>query len=319
MFKRNAQRLAPLLLAVLLAAAGMFRLPVASALGGLEAPPDLLWDVTEALSAGCGVTQFLQTQHLSAVALVSRTENEALRSESLPDLMNGRQLAGVAIAHLRRPKAVQVERVGDRVVFDGVAPWFTGWGAMDSVALAGTLPDGRYLYVLIPTAGLLASEPMRLCAMSAASTVSLDLRGLEVASDRILLVQTPEEMRQADAGRVLRHSAQPLGVVRAAVAILRARSEGSARAAADSFELQGDPLRALARQWSGDPPSAYRIRARANALAGRAAQAALVASGGAGNDLAHPAQRLVREAMFYTLTQLDAQLKDEALAVLAFP
>jgi len=45
----------------------------------------------------------------------------------------------------------------------------------------------------------------------------------------------------------------------------------------------------------------------------RAAHAAVIASGGAANSLDHPAQRLFREAMLYTLTGLTGELQAAVL------
>jgi len=50
---------------------------------------------------------------------------------------------------------------------------------------------------------------------------------------------------------------------------------------------------------SDSPPSAESIRRRANSLVLRAAQAYLAASKGAGFVAGHPAERAVREAMFF--------------------
>jgi hypothetical protein len=47
------------------------------------------------------------------------------------------------------------------------------------------------------------------------------------------------------------------------------------------------------------PPSAVEIRRRANSLVLRATQAQLAASKGAGFVAGHPAERAVREAMFF--------------------
>ena len=57
-----------------------------------------------------------------------------------------------------------------------------------------------------------------------------------------------------------------------------------------------------------------RIRAWCIEAAVRAAHAAVTASSGAANTLTHPAQRLLREAMFYTIQAQTQEVMDATLA-----
>jgi len=67
----------------------------------------------------------------------------------------------------------------------------------------------------------------------------------------------------------------------------------------------------------GSPEDGLALRARAVALAGRCAHAGLVASAGAGNTAGHPAQRIYREALAFTVLGLDPQLQAAAVHRLA--
>lgn len=55
------------------------------------------------------------------------------------------------------------------------------------------------------------------------------------------------------------------------------------------------------------------MRSAANQLALQAAQAAVVSVGGVANQLYHPAGRLLREASFCFLTQLNGPLRQASL------
>lgn len=262
-----------------------------------EATPAYRRTCREMLAAACGVTTFVAAQHVSACgALAARPD--------LEDFLSGRTLAGICFAHLRRPgpPCVTATETGDGWTFDGVAPWFTGWGLFDEVVLAGTLPDGRFLFALVETRGLAGSPPIPLCAMQASATVALHLDAVRVPRERLLRIATAEDL-QADTRQAMVRNASPsLGVVRAAAAIM----------GHDLFAEEADLLRAWMDAW--EPSSATdeeiaTFRADATVLGIRAAHALVVAAGGEANRLDHPAQRLAREATFYSLTQLTPELK----------
>lgn len=286
----------------------------------VDAPYTVQWLAAEILAMGCGVTHFVQTQHQSAIGILNRSGNQRLQELLLKPLTDGTRFAGVCFAHVRRagPPAVTVHQDGDHLVFNGEAPWFTGWGLMDEIMLAGTTPDGRFLSVMTPVEapGLTASPPMQLAVFTASATVSVGLENFRVEAWRELMTVNPAEMAVADVYITLKNAAQPLGLVHAAGRLLEKARCGWA---GEQFVAQALALRERAFAWAahpGDAEEALAIRASANSLAVRSAQAAVVASGGAANGLDHPAQRLAREAMFYGLPQLTAALKEAELRAL---
>jgi alkylation response protein AidB-like acyl-CoA dehydrogenase len=229
----------------------------------------------------------------------------------------GEVLCGVAFSHLRRAgdPVLKAREDSEGFVFDGIAPWVTGWPLIREVVLAGTLADGRFLYVVAPLAeapGVEVSSPMRLCAMNASGTVSVEYRGFRVPKERYLKTITRDQMAQNDNLAILAVTPQPFGVARAAITLLHdlgsRRRISQFRLTADALESELDSLRAQVESWIGRTSeegfreTALGIRARAITHGVRCAHAALAASGGRGNALDHPAQRLFREAMFYTLT-----------------
>jgi alkylation response protein AidB-like acyl-CoA dehydrogenase len=268
------------------------------------------------------VTAFLAFQHFGASRQIAGSENDRLKAELLPAFASGTRFCTLAFSHLRRPgpPVLRVERDVAGFVFNGVAPWATGWGLADEVLLAGTLPDGNSLWVVAPLVqsdSLQPSPPMRLCAVSASATVSLTCRGLRVGPERFVKTVTRAQLMADTVAGMLGHSALSLGVVRAAVTLLRQRGKtlgSQIPAAADALEQEAAKARRQVNVWADRASEAdyqervLRARAWCIDLGVRAAHAAVAASGGAANSLDHPAQRLFREAMLYTVTAQTTEL-----------
>jgi alkylation response protein AidB-like acyl-CoA dehydrogenase len=310
-----------------LAEAGLLGLSTPRMYGGHGAPGSVLRAHTEILAAACGTTTFVQGQHLSACALIAGGDNEALKQSVLPLFASGQRICGVAFSHLRRPgpPVLRAEPDGDGFVFDGSAPWFTGWGVMTDVVLGGTLPDGRFVYAVAPLAGssVEATPPMRLCAMNASGTVILTIRGLRVPANSVMKTITREQMAANDLGAILGVTPQIFGVSRASMDLLRSLSEmrksETMRQTLDALEAEMAWLRHEVDCWrdqtatDGYKENALRIRSHCIEFGVRAAHAAVAATGGGANSRDNHAQRLFREAMFYTLT---AQTRDVQTATL---
>jgi alkylation response protein AidB-like acyl-CoA dehydrogenase len=288
----------------------------AAAYGGHEAPRPVTREYLEILAAACGLTNFVQQQHLSACRLIADGENEALKASVLPALARGDRLCGVAFSHLRRPGPPILRAVpqGDGWVFDGVAPWFTGWGLMHEVVLGGTLPDGRLLYVHVPLdvgETLQASPPLRLCTFDASGTVALACRGLRVERAGYVKTTAAADLAASDRENVLEIAPQAFGVARAALELVRelaaSRPAPVLAATADTLEAELAAARRAVDAWHAEPAEAasdgqaLATRAWCLELAVRAAHAAVAASGGSANSRDHTAQRLFREAMVYSL------------------
>jgi hypothetical protein len=287
-----------------LGAAGVYRLALPVAQGGLQAPAELLWEVNESLAAACGSTHFVQAQHQAGLSFLLRGNPGLLTSAHL----NGEILCGVAFAHLRRPQSpVTVETTEQGWIFRGQAPWFSGWGLMQEVVLAGRDEQGQDIYVLVGLDRVEGMELPPLSAIQASATVALRLHDLSVPRQALVLTQTLEEMARRDFRSQLGYTALPLGLVREACRYL------SSENLREHLLERASLLRQRALAWSEDPQDALDIRAQANLLALRAAQAAVVSAGGQANQLAHPANRLLRQSSFYFLTQLNAPLRKVAL------
>lgn len=311
----------------LLIESGLMGLSTPAEYGGLGAPGRVLRQYIEILAGACGVTNFVQGQHQSAALLIAGGQNIDLKQQALPRLASGERLCGVAFAHIRRfgDPTLRATETSAGYILNGTAPWFTGWGVMHDVVIGATLPDRRLLYgfLSLDAPRVTTSPPMRLCAMNASGTVSLQCDGVTLPAERVIKVITPEQMAVNDAAAILAVLSQPFGVTNASIRLIRSLTREWNRAtftpAAAALERDIAAVRADADRWydrTTDPdykPNALQIRARTIELGVRAAHAALAASAGRGNSLDHPAQRLFREAMFYTLT---AQTPDVQAATL---
>lgn len=309
-----------------LAEEGLLGLLVPAAYGGLEASVNVVRRFHGVLAEACGTTAFVAIQHASACGLVGKCASDEVRSQLLPRMARGELLGAPAFSHLRRPgpPAVHATEEGDYIVFDGVAPWITGWGAIGVVALGGTLADKRYVYaaaVLDETTGISAWPPMRLATMTASSTVSLTLSRARVPRERMLLLQTPEQARDADAAATLNQAPCSLGVAAAAAKLLdqRAREETPIEPFAKALHDEIDHLWREVESWtarSNDPSfaeSALEVRARCIELGVRAAFAAIVATGGSALKRDRDAQRLYREATLYSVAPQTTALRRATL------
>ena len=309
-----------------LAEAGLFGLAVPADHGGSGVSPRALRRFHGVLAEACGTTTFVAIQHSSACSRIAKSTSDTLRARLLPRMARGDLLGAPAFSHLRRPgpPAVHVVEDGDDLVFDGVAPWVTGWGAIGVITLGGTLPDGRFLHAALlidETPGLKAWPPMRLATMSASATVSLTLSRARVRRDNLLLVQTPDEARAADVAATLNQVPCSLGVASAAATLLegRATEDPTVEPFARSLRAQIDTCWRDLETWADRPEdpafptSALAVRAHAIDLGVRATTAAIVATGGSALKRDRDAQRIYREAILYAVAPQTASLRHATL------
>ena len=304
-----------------LADAGLFGLAGPTSHGGLDLGPVDARRTIAAVGSGCGATFFVWVQHHGVMRTLRTSSNDALVERFLAPMCSGDVLAGVAFAHLRRPgpPAIRAERTSDGGwQLDGHAPWATSWGLADWFAVAAASDDGDMVWVKVPgneVPGLVAT-PLALSVFATTGTVALTFERYEVAATDVISVGDLDTWRHTDR----RHAAlgQPavLGVTERAAMLLAERRDD---VAVDAAGRLGDELAAL---WSRDREllgagesveSMSEHRAACLDLARRSTTALLASVGGAAMDLAHPAERLAREADFYVI---QAQTADGQAATL---
>jgi alkylation response protein AidB-like acyl-CoA dehydrogenase len=293
----------------------------------------------EALAAACLVTTFVLTQRNGACQRIAGSENESLKAELLPALCSGSAFATVGISHLTTSRqhlarpSVEARETAFGFVFSGTVPWVTGARFADFLVTGGTCADGRQVLAAIPTSlsGVERVSPARLLALNASQTGSVELHNVAVDGQYVIAGPVDQIMKRGAGGGAgsLATSALALGAAAGALARLKVESHGRPELTEiyDSLEASRSAISAdiqsLCRGDASDTDAARgaeAIRKRANSLVLRTSQAYLAASKGAGFIKGHPAERAVREAMFFLVWScpqpvLDAALREFACAI----
>ncbi|WP_037683596.1 acyl-CoA dehydrogenase family protein [Streptomyces griseus] len=280
---------------------GLLGVGAPKAYGGAGAPAAVGRETAEILAGACCSTWFVQTQHHTPVATLAKS-GTAVRERLLGPLARGELLSGVAYAHLRgyprTPVRVTRERSGWR--FDGTVPWYTGWGLNDVMLLAGVTDADEALFAFTEAReqpGLRASAPMRLVALTAARTVSLELDGLWLPEESVVLRRPYGEWAATDRLKTLNASPAAFGVTETALGLLDDDTAAPLRSRLE--EIRGRAY-ALADHSVPHEHEEERLALRTQSfeLLRAATTAAVVTGGGRTMALSSKAQRLAREALF---------------------
>lgn len=288
--------------------------------GGAEVDEETFHDFQELMARYSGALAFLQTQHQSAAGMLLQSHNSTLKQEYLPQLSNGQLLVGVGFSHLRREgdPPVKAFPVAGGYQLEGQVPWVTGFGLFHQFIVAATLPDGRAVFGVVPFVdtvqelggAITFSEPMQLAAMNSTNTVTAQLREWFLPESHIVSVKPVGWIQENDQKNVLRPTALLLGCAKAGLDILEAVSKIKQHPfLKDAFESLNQELiacRSAVRVAQQHPAKSMaerlQIRAWAIDLAVRCAHSAVTVSSGAANYTHHPAQRVYREALVFTVS-----------------
>jgi len=287
----------------LLARAGVLAGFIPTADGGTGATDPAILDALVAIASRCLTTALALTQWASGCRIITGGD-DATRSRWLPALATGTITTTVGIAqlstsrrHLGAP-ALAARMAKGVWRLTGLCPWVTGADSADAIVTGAVRDDGRQLFFIVPTdsPGLAIAPPMRMLALSGSRTSSVTFTN--VAPVAVIEPQATGGVRTGG----LATTALALGSTRLALTVL----EGEA-AAREALAPVAEALRAeaaaiatrLRRAATDEAENRDHLRADANGLVIRAAQAALTATKGAGFVAGHPAERLVREAHFF--------------------
>jgi alkylation response protein AidB-like acyl-CoA dehydrogenase len=282
-----------------LAEAGFYGLAGPSDAGGLGIDPAVAPAIVETLASGCLTTTFVWAQHHRSV-LHAASGPAALRDEWLAALCTGSKRAGVAFAGLRRPDppVLTARRTDGGWIFDGYAPWISGWGRIDVVDVAARDED-RIVWAFVDArkGDGLTVEPLTLAAVNASATVRATFHHYRVPDERVAAIQPFDEWRTQDERGLRMNGSFALGVTRRCCALLgRSLLDGELAAARRRLDEAG----------VDDMPHA---RAAASALAVRAASRLVISGGGSSLIVDSNAQRLMREAVFVLVMGQTASIR----------
>lgn len=316
-----------------LAEAGVFGWLIPRRWGGSELDePEILSGYLE-LADACLTSAFILTQFNSAVQKLVTCGREALQERWLPRLARGECITTVGISHLTTSRsrgpgpAVTAEPIGNGFRLCGHIPWVTGANAAQLIVVGGTAPNGEQLLAAIETTdpGLTIAPPQDFLALTASQTGSIELRNVTIRPEQIVAGPVPEVLKVGSRGGTgsLSTSALALGTSRSTLRALRdeLRQTPSLESIVSQFSDEGRLLEdALFAASCGEPGawSAEQIRLRANSYVTRLAQSSLAAAKGTGFVSGHPAERAIREAMFFYVWSCPQAVVHGNLQELAF-
>jgi alkylation response protein AidB-like acyl-CoA dehydrogenase len=301
---------------------GLLGVNAPQAYGGSGAPNSVAREIAEVLAGACCATWFVQAQHDTPVLTLTKTELPA-KERLLAKLATGELLSGVAYAHLRRYPQVPVRAVPKRGGwrFHGTVPWYTGWGLNDVMLLAGVTDADEVVFAFAEArqqSGLKASPPMRLAALTAARTVSLQLDGLWIPDEAVALHAPYESWAAGDRPKPANASPAVFGVAESALSLLDQDDPTT-----KGLRLRLDKVRRQAYALADHPAphehmeERLALKTKAFDLMRTATTAALVTGGGRALDLDNRAQRLAREAMFLLVQGQTAEVRRAHLGALS--
>jgi alkylation response protein AidB-like acyl-CoA dehydrogenase len=278
----------------LIAAQGFYGLAGPCEYGGLGLDFRTGCRVIEILAGACLSTTFVWSQHHGAVRAVAGNTGRRLREEWLEPLCAGRRRAGVALAGtLPGPPLLRARPVAGGYVFDGVSPWVTGWGYIDTLHAAARDEQDNIVWALLDAqpaatqpAATLSAEPLRMVAVMASSTVQVHFSGHFVPAERVTGVAALREWRRRDAGGLRGNGSLALGIAARCCELI------------GPGPLDEELANCRAALDVGTPETMAAARAAASELAMRATAALVVHHGSRAILTDQDAQRLAREALF---------------------
>ena len=223
---------------------------------------------------------------------------------------------GVAFGHLRNLQGAAPR--WDGTCASGLVPWLTGANCFPHVILGMRGQDGEEVYTLVETfdrAQFQHNPPMDLIACAGTCTISVQVNGLTVTDESVLKREPSGTLALNDARGVLYQTPLMVGCVRACHALIRGSSRVGAGEQAQCEQAVETLLqRAYAAFADGTAEEGQRLRAELGDFTVRLARLTAMACGGAGLARPHPAPRLYREALLYSLMAQTDAIVNQAFA-----
>ncbi|HEY9824102.1 MAG TPA: acyl-CoA dehydrogenase family protein [Stenomitos sp.] len=278
----------------------------------------------ETVSRYSGALAFLQTQHQSAAAMLATSTNTVLQHHYLPHLGTGQTCIGVGFSQLRRQglPAVSATPLKDGYCLNGQVPWITGWTCFQHFIVGAVLPDGQVLLGMMPFTPQVQPQggairfgaPLPLAVMQSTHTVTAEIDQWHLPPEAVVQIQPPDWLAQADRRNVLHHSFFALGCAQAGLDAIAAGSTFAIPVVAACHATLQQQLQTLRQRIyqaeaaetvdsasSLDYEDRLVLRAQAIQMAVQCSHAAVATARGGAIALSHPAQRIYREALAYTV------------------
>jgi len=287
--------------------------------GGTAAGEPGLMPALVAIAERCLTTSLALTQWAAAVRIIAGGPAD-VKQELLPSLARGDVFTTVGISqlttsrrHLGRP-ALAATREGDAWRLDGICPWVTGGDSTHTIVTGAATDDGGQMFFVVPTdaPGLSIDPPLQMLGLTGSRTSAVHFAGV-----RPTHALPPPATGGVRTGG-LSTTALAVGAARASATVITTEATTRPGLAGIAAEFRAEIDAVESRLMNGaasgiDPADRDRLRADANGLVVRAAQAALTASKGAGYVTGHPVERLVRESLFFLVWSCPQAVTDAFL------
>lgn len=282
--------------------------------GGLGLELETFYLLQQLLSQYSGALAFLQLQHQGAVNAIVKSENEALKQNYLQKIIEENLLCGLGFSQLRRqgkPMIIATPIQGGYEI-TGNVPWITGFDFFDIFILGATLPDGQEIRGIVPftsSSGVRFSEPMKLGAMQSTNTVTATFENYFLSENNIISIAEAGGIHDNDKKVVLYPSFLVLGCAKAGLNIVEKAAQKK------ELDFIQEAYEHLNEEWQicyNKIKTAININNRSFEedlqlrvwsinLAQRCSKAAVTVSSGAANYYNHPAQRVYKEALVFSV------------------
>ncbi len=316
-----------------LSEAGCWRWMIPTEFGGAGLEPVDLVVGYETVARGSMAASLIFTQHDAAADLIVRGDNAGLRERLCPKLAAGAYFLTVGISQLTTSRqggepAMKVDWDGMRARFDGDMPWSTAPAHCDAIVTGGVCADGQQLIACMPadSPGLTVAEPMALSGLQSTATTAVHCDGVEVGADWVIRGPVEKALGSRSTVRPLVVSASGIGLAGSMVDLLREiapKRSAELRSFADDIirhyeRVRGEILDAaeMLGQGAGLESRKAEIRSTVNDLVVRLALVLMTLAKGTGYMTDHPAQRFVREAMFFLVWSAPETVQRMTLAKL---
>ncbi|MGB5597062.1 MAG: acyl-CoA dehydrogenase family protein [Crocosphaera sp.] len=304
--------------------------------GGLELETENFYFFQQLLSRYSGALAFLQLQHQGAVKDIIHSENKALKQKYLSHIIEDKIIIGQGFSQLRRSGEPMLKAIAVNGGYNisGNIPWITGLGFFEAFILGAILSDGKELRGIIPfkessqhTGGnIIFSNPMKLGVMQSTNTVSATLYDYFLPRENIVSIKEKGAIHKDDKKVVLYPSFLVLGCAKAGLDIVEKVAhikqldfiyEGFNHLNEELNHCQAKIQAAMTMNSSSFEDN-LQLRVWAINLAQRCTKAAVTVSSGAANYDSHPAQRVYREALVFTVFAQTTEIMKATLEQLVY-
>ncbi|MDJ0660266.1 MAG: acyl-CoA dehydrogenase family protein [Crocosphaera sp.] len=282
--------------------------------GGLGLDLETFYLLQQLLAQYSGALGFLQLQHQGAVNGIIKSENKALKQQYLPRIVKENLLCGLGFSQLRRTgkPMITATPIESGYEINGQIPWITGFNFFDYFILGATLPNGQEIRGIVPftpSSQVRFSEPMQLGAMQSTNTVTATFEHYFLPAENIVSIDQVGAIHDNDKKVVLYPSFLVLGCAKAGLNIVKKVVETKPldfieeayNHLDEEWHICHSKIRKAIQTDNRSFADDLALRVWSINLAQRCSQAAVTVSSGAANYANHPAQRVYREALVFSV------------------